>query len=160
MASDLVMPHYGNTHMGLHIGISYRPATFDCMEKVGPRIRELRKALDMNQVDLARKTDLDQSTISDIERGSGFSADVLVRICRALGVSLDYLMVGVDDRTWPFPRVRLERFLALDAEDRAYVEGKLEAAMDGVTAPPTPPFKAINVSATLHRQSPKRSRAA
>lgn len=135
-ASDLVMgQHYGETHMGLHIENYYRPATFDCMENRGARIRSMRKALGLNQEELAEKLEVDQSTVSDIERGAGFSADLLMKLTRHLGGSPTLLMVGHDDAVWPFPHIAIERFLSLDATQRGFVEGRLAAALDEVLNP-------------------------
>lgn len=119
--------------MGLHIGNYYRPANFDCMEKPGARIRAMRKALGLNQDDLAQKLGVDQSTVSDIERGAGFSADLLMRMTDALGGTAALVMRGKDDAVWPFRRIPIERFLALDEDDRAYIEGVLANALDGLS---------------------------
>jgi transcriptional regulator with XRE-family HTH domain len=121
--------------MGLHIGNFYGPATFDCMEKVGERIRRMRKAQGLSQVDLAAKMGVDQSTISDIERGAGFSAELLMKMCDHLGGSAALIMRGEDAAVWPFPKVEIERFLALEPEDRSFVQGKLLAAIEQVEGP-------------------------
>lgn len=118
--------------MGSHIVISYRPANFDWMEKPGTRIRAMRKALEMNQEALAERLGVDQSTVSDIERGAGFSADLLMRLVDTLGGSAAIIMRGRDDVAWPFPHIAMERFLALDESDRPFVEGKLSAAIEEV----------------------------
>lgn len=72
---------------------------------VGPRIRELRRALRprVTQEHLAARLqamglDLDQTTISKVERGSRPVLDVeVVAIARALGVSVGVLFEGTDD---------------------------------------------------------------
>lgn len=133
-ASDLVIPrHYGDSHMGMHIVNFYCPATFDWMDKPGDRVRAMRKALGMNQEVLAGKLGVDQSTVSDIERGAGFSADILMRLTEHLGGTAALIMQGSDPQVWPFPRVPIARFIALSAEQRAYVEGKLDAAIEAAT---------------------------
>lgn len=49
------------------------------------RLREVRKARGLTQVQLAQRTGLDQATISRIERGrGGIDYDVLDRLCGAL----------------------------------------------------------------------------
>jgi putative transcriptional regulator len=49
------------------------------------RLREVRKARGLTQVQLAQRTGLDQATISRIERGrGGIDYDVLDRLCAAL----------------------------------------------------------------------------
>lgn len=71
------MLHYGKTHMAIPIKFNYGRATFDCMSERGQRIRDLRKAKLLNQTQLAAAVGIDQSTVSDIEKGAGFSVDIL-----------------------------------------------------------------------------------
>lgn len=95
MASVLRMgADYGDSHMCLPIGFCYRLPTIDCMETVGARIRRLRKARGMTQTDLAADVGVDQSTISDIERGTGFSAEILMKLCDALEATPQEVMRG------------------------------------------------------------------
>ena len=117
----------------MHIGNNYGNCDIDCMEKPGERIRRMRKVRKWNQVDLAESVSVDQSTISDIERGASFTADLLMRLADKFEVSPTLLMRGQDAATWPFPRIAIESFLALNAEDRAYIEGKLEAEIARLT---------------------------
>ena len=67
-----------------------------CMSQIGERIKALRKARHpkMSQTQLGDAVGLDQSTISDIEKGAGFGADVLMKICVALGTSPNFIMLG------------------------------------------------------------------
>jgi transcriptional regulator with XRE-family HTH domain len=155
------MRNYGFTHMGMHIGFSYGPATFDCMDKVGLRIRAMRKALGLSQVELAGKLGVNQSTLSDMENGAGFSAELLIRLAEILGGSPTLIMRGADERTWPFPTIPVETFLALEPQQRGYVEGRLAAAIEEVTAPPTPDevrrFSTMRTSPPQTRVARKRS---
>lgn len=154
--------------MGLHIGNSYRGATFNCMkgraEKKdvtrGARIRSMRKALELNQEDLAALIDLDQSTVSDIENGAGFSADVLMKLAERLGGTPSTLMRGHDEAAWPFKYVPMERFLALKPEQRAVVEGALITALNAVNGP-NPEDVLRSMSHTRHstRKSARRKKA-
>lgn len=100
------------------------------MVTIGGRVRTARKALGLTQPVLAKTVGIDQSTLSDIERGSGFSAEVLMRLADALELSAEQIMRGADSGTWPFPRIPIARFLALSDPDRAYVEGRLEQAIE------------------------------
>lgn len=136
MASDLVMPHYGKTHMGIPIGFCYGHATVDCMSTPGLRIRSLRRAKDLNQKDLAAKVGIDQSTLSDIENGAGFSAEKLMLFAAELETTAEQIMTGNDPRAWPFPTIAYERFIALDIRQRAIAEGKLDAAIESLEAQP------------------------
>lgn len=94
MASDLVMRHYGKTHMGIPIGFVYRGVTFSCMGTIGERIRQLRKAHKLTQPVLAKAIGIDQSTLSDMERGAGFSAEILMRLAEELETTAEFIMRG------------------------------------------------------------------
>jgi transcriptional regulator with XRE-family HTH domain len=146
--------HYGATHMGLHIGNSYGPATFDCMKEKtgsrrdpprtqedmqrGARINRLRKTKDLNQTELAEKVGVDQSTVSDWENGAKFSADLLMLLSDVLGVSPSTIMRGQDQVSWPFEHIPIELYLAIDEDQKPFIEGRLmEYILQGI--PPNPP---------------------
>ncbi|MGZ3867065.1 MAG: helix-turn-helix domain-containing protein [Bacteroidia bacterium] len=58
-------------------------------EKVGDRIRELRKELDISQEALAHKAEVDRTYITDVENGRrNVSVEILERIIKALEVSI------------------------------------------------------------------------
>ena len=55
------------------------------MTPVEIRLRELRKALGLTQVQLAKKAHMDQGDVSRIEKGTKqISLDMLDRLCKAL----------------------------------------------------------------------------
>lgn len=125
--------------MGGHIVFPYRPATVDCMESRGKRIRSLRKALGMNQSDLATAVGVDQSSVSDWEKYDAEpKASQLMRLAKALKTSAEFLMTGKDERTWPFSKVEADRFLRLSENDRGFVEGRLEEAILRCEGAPPP----------------------
>jgi transcriptional regulator with XRE-family HTH domain len=64
------------------------------METIGARVRGLRKEMGLTQVELAARAGVDQSTISDIERGKSFGAEVLMSVSQALLRSPQYIMTG------------------------------------------------------------------
>ncbi len=68
------------------------------MATIGQRIRELRKAAALTQVALAKTLGIDQSTLSDIERGhnDAFSGKVLLAMSEVFGKSPFYIVYGVD----------------------------------------------------------------
>jgi transcriptional regulator with XRE-family HTH domain len=63
-----------------------------CMS-LAQRIRQRREQLVMSQSELARRTGVPQSRISEFENGSktGMTLDTAKRLARVLGVSIDYL---------------------------------------------------------------------
>lgn len=87
-------PNYGVSHMVMPIHFAYGRCKVRNMATIGERIRDRRKALKLRQGDLAALVGLDQSTISDIERGQGFGADVLMRFCGALRADPYSIMNG------------------------------------------------------------------
>lgn len=92
-------PDYGDSHMAIPIHFAYGGCMVPTMATIGERIRDRRKALKLRQGDLAALVGLDQSTISDIERGRGFGADVLIRLSAALRVDPQFVMNGDEGST-------------------------------------------------------------
>lgn len=125
--------------MGMHIDSGYGAATVDCMETVGKRIRDLRKARGLNQTELAGLVGVDQSTISDIERDETvFNVDILRRLSIELDAPADYFLRG-NDVVWPFQKIGLSRVLTLKPEDRAFVEGGLSQILNSLENPAPKP---------------------
>lgn len=124
------------------------------MENTGQRIRRLRKALEMSQATLAEKLGVDQSTVSDIERGAGFSAELLMKLADALETSPAIVMRGQDDVAWPFKYVPMENWLALDPDQRTRVEGRIEQLLEDVS--PMPSDEAAKVLRRSERESQAR----
>lgn len=85
---------YGSSHMAIPIHFAYDGCKVRNMATIGERIRDRRKALKLRQGDLAELIGVDQSTVSDIERGKGFGADVLMKLSKALGVEPEFVMNG------------------------------------------------------------------
>ena len=65
------------------------------IEKIGNRIRQLRKDQGMTQAQLAMKLNISDRHLRRIEAGEkGPSIDILIEIATLLDVSLDYIIVG------------------------------------------------------------------
>lgn len=61
----------------------------DIKEKVGQRIRQLRKELDISQEALALKAEVDRTYVTDVENGRrNVSVEILERLIAALEVSI------------------------------------------------------------------------
>ena len=122
------------------------------MSSVGDRIRLCRQKLGLKQDSLAKNAGMSKGFLSEVETGNrNPSADYLLRIANALGVSLDFLMKGgemspldhgprairipaslasfAQERQLPFDKVRvtLEAKLQLVANRRSSGEDDLEA---------------------------------
>lgn len=66
------------------------------LKKLGAQIKTIRKQHRIKQIDLAHKTQLDRSYLSDIERGQcNISVILLNRIAQALQISLSELITNL-----------------------------------------------------------------
>lgn len=66
-----------------------------CLEKIGQRITERRKALGLTQEALAERGDMTTQFVSYAEAGKrAMRPENLLKISSALGVSADYLLTG------------------------------------------------------------------
>lgn len=64
--------------------------------QIGKRIAKRRDVLDMTQAELAEKADLSATYTGNVERGAKCSIETLMKLCIALNVTPDYLLLGVD----------------------------------------------------------------
>jgi transcriptional regulator with XRE-family HTH domain len=61
----------------------------DIKLKIGHRIKELRKELELSQESLAYKAEVDRTYVTDVENGRrNVSVEILERLIKALGVSI------------------------------------------------------------------------
>ena len=61
----------------------------DIKEKVGQRIRQLRKELKLSQEALALKAEVDRTYVTDVEAGRrNVSLEILERLIKALNISI------------------------------------------------------------------------
>ena len=63
---------------------------------IGKRIAKRRDVLDITQAQLAERADLSATYTGNVERGAKCSIETLMKICTALEVTPDYLLLGVD----------------------------------------------------------------
>lgn len=70
------------------------------IKKSGERIRQLRTKAGYTQETLAEELSIDRSLLSHMEAGRrGCSIDMLIRISEFFNVSLDWIILGREDRT-------------------------------------------------------------
>lgn len=70
------------------------------------RLRELRKAKGLSQLQMQMLTGIDQSDYSKIENGKrNLSFEQCRRVALALDTSMDYL-AGLTDQSKPYPRAK------------------------------------------------------
>lgn len=60
------------------------------------RISMRMKSLGISQIDLARRADIKQNTLSDLEKGKSksISGETLAKLCRELRLTAEYLLFG------------------------------------------------------------------
>lgn len=100
MLDDLVvghMPDYRAADIGMSINSHNDRGTIQEMEAINERIRRLRKAAGLTQIDFAKAIGVAQSTVSEIENGANFEASTLMAISKALLKSPQYVMTGVEE---------------------------------------------------------------
>ena len=62
-------------------------------KRLGKRIREERKRLNLTQAELAESIDISDTYMGSIERGErSLTLDTLVRLVNRLGVTVDYML--------------------------------------------------------------------
>ena len=65
-------------------------------KQIGKRIAKRRDVLDMTQAQLAEKANLSTTYTGNVERGATCSIETLMKLCAALDVTPDYLLLDVD----------------------------------------------------------------
>ena len=70
---------------------------------IGRRIQIARESFGITQEKLAEEIDKSPQFVSDLERGvTGTSIATLIKICKTLSVSSDYLLMGYESNIEPF----------------------------------------------------------
>ena len=65
--------------------------------KVGKRIRQLRKEIQLSQEALALKAEVDRTYVTDVEAGNrNVSLEILERLVKALEVSFEKFFKGIE----------------------------------------------------------------
>lgn len=68
----------------------------DIKRKYGKRLRQLRKAKGLSQEELAFRSDLHRTYVSDLERGTrNVSLENIEKIAKVLGLGLSELFKGI-----------------------------------------------------------------
>lgn len=68
----------------------------DLLQQIGKRILERRKQLRLTQEELAERAGITPQTVSSAELGKkALRPENIIRICSALEISTDYLLLGI-----------------------------------------------------------------
>jgi transcriptional regulator with XRE-family HTH domain len=65
-------------------------------KQIGSRIAKRRRVLDLTQAELAEKANMSTTYTGNIERGAKCSIATLLKLCSALEVTPDYILMGID----------------------------------------------------------------
>lgn len=107
---------------------------------MGNRVRDLRKGAGLTQVQLSKALGIDQSTLSDIERGQNdsFSGKVLLKMAEAFGRSPYFIVHGKDSDVPALTPEEAELVLAYRHAGRDQRSALLTMARALAPPPPTP----------------------
>ncbi|MCI8490832.1 MAG: helix-turn-helix transcriptional regulator [Lachnospiraceae bacterium] len=103
---------------------------------MGERIRQARNSAGYTQEKLAEMIDVTIQYISDLERGVvGTSIPTLVKICEALSVSSDFLLMGLDENVKPLDiSLRLQ---SLSPAERKIAESAVDLVLEALQMNPS-----------------------
>jgi transcriptional regulator with XRE-family HTH domain len=112
-------------------------------EEIGARIREARKARGLNESDLADLLIVHRNTVQNYEKGQGIPNRRMQEIADALNVSFRWLLHGheyedrLDTLATELGQIR-SQLAGLQTALEHLADTKVEAAIEGLDAPPAP----------------------
>ena len=65
-------------------------------KQIGKRIAKRRRTLDLTQAELAERAGMSTTYTGNVERGAKCSIETLMKLCLALDVTPDFLLIGVN----------------------------------------------------------------
>jgi len=94
----------------------------DWDNEVGLRILELRKVRSIKQQALAKCLEISSASLSQYEHGQRhFTIEFLVNLADVLGVSISYLITGIEDERLPIDQQTLNSLLMQVEGLQAYI---------------------------------------
>lgn len=106
------------------------------METLGKRIKALRTAAGLTQVELAKALGLKQQTLSHIENDKGEGSRHIVAIAMALGVNPEWLEFGTGVKDQPSMNLMIDTG-DIDQASRKEIERLVAGVRRGLVAPAT-----------------------
>ena len=96
---------------------------------IGRRIKQARQAKRYTQAELAEIIDMSSKNVSQLERGmTGVSVISLIKICKALEISADYILFGIEDKMSDSTVNKL--FSILSEREQIYAEKLISVYVD------------------------------
>lgn len=98
------------------------------LKEIGSRINKARKSIQMTQEQLAEKMDVSVQMISNLELGKkAIRPENLVKACRALNVSADYILLG---RSSHYDHIKtMEEYNKLTIEKQMLIDNIIQAML-------------------------------
>ena len=92
---------------------------------IGKRIQQVRKARRYTQAEVAEMINMSSKNLSQLERGmTGISLSTLINICKALNVSADYILFGIENENQNNNAVNI-MLSELNEKEQLYAENLL-----------------------------------
>lgn len=105
----------------------------DDMYNIGSRIRIARKRADLTQEALSEMISVTPQYLSDLERGLvGTSIHTLIKICKSLNVSSDFILFGSHKETNEVNTALIERIQYLPKHHAELVERMLNTLLESL----------------------------
>ncbi len=105
----------------------------DDMYNIGSRIRIARKRADLTQEELSERISVTPQYLSDLERGLvGTSIPTLIKICKSLNASSDFILFGGRKETNDVNTALIERIQYLPEHHAELVERMLNTLIESL----------------------------
>ncbi len=99
-------------------------------KSIGNRLKSQRKNLHITQEQMAEKLDISIKHYSEVERGIiGFSLDKWIQVSEILGISLDYLLLGITIN-YPIPLKLVELYETCPEDKKEQLLKLIELQID------------------------------
>jgi transcriptional regulator with XRE-family HTH domain len=103
--------------------------------QIGSRIRNAREDAKLTQEKMAESVDVSVQYVSDLERGIvGASVPTIIRICRCLNVSCDYILLGQERDDELFTLIGSERIRRLSPQHQQYIGRMMNLMLDALSS--------------------------
>lgn len=95
---------------------------------MGKRVQQARKAKRYTQAELAEMIKMSSKNLSQLERGmTGISLSTLIGICKALDISADYILFGIENENKNAIDIMLSE---LSEKEQIYAENLLSVYVE------------------------------
>ena len=111
----------------------------DYVYHIGSHIRTARMRADLTQEQLSESIGVTSQYLSDLERGLvGTSISTLIKICRRLNVSSDFILFGESSPAYNGNPTLVEKVRSLPEPQAKVIEATVDLMLGTVEMEPTP----------------------